>query len=118
MNLAAALTSIQDWEGAIQAHLDALSINGNLFGVRSDLGNIFKSLGRLDEAEVCRVQSFKLSSFAPFLYLSQTFFYPNPDSVIQFVRPYTFQYAGRVFLLLQFCDVTLKKLSLYDVIDF
>lgn len=90
MNLAAALTSIQDWEGAIQAHLDALSINGNLFGVRSDLGNIFKSLGRLDEAEVCRVQSFKLSSFAPFLYLSQTFLYPNPDSVIQFVRPLKF----------------------------
>jgi protein O-GlcNAc transferase len=51
VNLAAALTSIQEWEGAIQAHLDALSINGNLFGVRSDLGNIFKSLGRLDEAE-------------------------------------------------------------------
>ena len=53
VNLAAALTSIQDWEGAIQAHRDALNINGNLFGVRSDLGNIFKSLGRLDEAEVC-----------------------------------------------------------------
>ena len=63
VNLAAALTSIQDWEGAIQAHLDALSINGNLFGVRSDLGNIFKSLGRLDEAEVCRVESFKFSLF-------------------------------------------------------
>ena len=56
MNLAAALTSIQEWEGAIQAHLDALSINGNLFGVRSDLGNIFKSLGRLDEAEVCTIK--------------------------------------------------------------
>jgi protein O-GlcNAc transferase len=55
VNLAAALTSIQEWEGAIQAHLDALSINGNLFGVRSDLGNIFKSLGRLDEAEVCKI---------------------------------------------------------------
>ena len=55
VNLAAALTSIQDWEGAIQAHRDALNINGNLFGVRSDLGNIFKSLGRLDEAEVCNL---------------------------------------------------------------
>ena len=52
--MAAALTSIGDSEGAIQAHLDALAINPNLYGVRSDLGNIFKSLGRLDEAEVCK----------------------------------------------------------------
>ena len=69
MNLAAALTSIQDWEGAIQAHLDALSINGNLFGVRSDLGNIFKSLGRLDEAEVCRVNICGIiTTFLPFFF--------------------------------------------------
>jgi len=52
VNLAAALTSIQDYEGAIKAHMEALHINPNLYGVRSDLGNIFKSLGRLEEAEV------------------------------------------------------------------
>lgn len=52
VNLAAALTSIQDYEGAIKAHMEALQINPNLYGVRSDLGNIFKSLGRLEEAEV------------------------------------------------------------------
>jgi hypothetical protein len=32
--------------------MEALQINPNLYGVRSDLGNIFKSLGRLEEAEV------------------------------------------------------------------
>jgi protein O-GlcNAc transferase len=55
VNLAAALTSINDSEGAIKAHIDALTINQNLYGVRSDLGNIFKSLGRLDDAEVCNL---------------------------------------------------------------
>jgi protein O-GlcNAc transferase len=70
VNLAAALTSIQDFEGAIQAHLDALSINQHLYGVRSDLGNIFKSLGRLDEAEVCNLRHLcDRNPYPPYPYL-------------------------------------------------
>ncbi|CAG0885402.1 unnamed protein product [Darwinula stevensoni] len=51
INLAAALVSAGDLEGAVQAYVSALQYNPDLYCVRSDLGNLLKALGRLDEAK-------------------------------------------------------------------
>jgi len=52
INLAAALVAAGDMEGAVQAYVSALQYNPDLYCVRSDLGNLLKALGRLDEAKV------------------------------------------------------------------
>jgi protein O-GlcNAc transferase len=52
INLAAALVSAGDMEQAVQAYVTALQYNPELYCVRSDLGNLLKALGRLDEAKV------------------------------------------------------------------
>lgn len=72
INLAAALVAAGDTEQAVQAYITALQYNPvgftfficfwcfmfefllqDLYCVRSDLGNLLKALGRLDEAKVC-----------------------------------------------------------------
>ena len=45
INLAAALVSATDMEGAVHAYLSALQCNPDLYAVRSDLGNLLKALG-------------------------------------------------------------------------
>lgn len=52
INLAAALVAAGDMEQAVQAYITALQYNPDLYCVRSDLGNLLKALGRLDEAKV------------------------------------------------------------------
>lgn len=52
INLAAALVAAGDMEQAVQAYVTALQYNSDLYCVRSDLGNLLKALGRLDEAKV------------------------------------------------------------------
>ncbi|KAB0795729.1 hypothetical protein PPYR_09790 [Photinus pyralis] len=52
INLAAALVAAGDMEQAVQAYITALQYNPELYCVRSDLGNLLKALGRLDEAKV------------------------------------------------------------------
>lgn len=52
INLAAALVAAGDMEQAVQAYVTALQYNPELYCVRSDLGNLLKALGRLDEAKV------------------------------------------------------------------
>ena len=70
INLAAALVAAGDMEGAVQAYVSSLQYNPvsrdlwqqiseltfpplqDLYCVRSDLGNLLKALGRLDEAKV------------------------------------------------------------------
>lgn len=52
INLAAALVAAGDMEGAVQAYVSALQYNPDLYCVRSDLGNLLKALGRLDEAKI------------------------------------------------------------------
>merc|ERR1712142_966609 len=52
INLAAALVTAGDLEGAVHAYFSALQINPDLYCVRSDLGNLLKALGRLEEAKV------------------------------------------------------------------
>jgi protein O-GlcNAc transferase len=52
INLAAALVASRDMEQAVQAYVTALQYNPDLYCVRSDLGNLLKALGRLDEAKV------------------------------------------------------------------
>lgn len=52
INLAAALVAAGDMEQAVQAYVTALQYNPDLYCVRSDLGNLLKALGRLDEAKV------------------------------------------------------------------
>ncbi|XP_031346340.1 UDP-N-acetylglucosamine--peptide N-acetylglucosaminyltransferase 110 kDa subunit-like isoform X3 [Photinus pyralis] len=54
INLAAALVAAGDMEQAVQAYITALQYNPELYCVRSDLGNLLKALGRLDEAKVYR----------------------------------------------------------------
>lgn len=44
-------------EQEVQAYLSALHYNPDLYCVRSDLGNIFKALGRLDEAKACYLKA-------------------------------------------------------------
>lgn len=51
INLAAALVAARDMEQAVQAYVTALQYNPDLYCVRSDLGNLLKALGRLDEAK-------------------------------------------------------------------
>uniref|UniRef100_A0A1B6C170 Uncharacterized protein n=2 Tax=Clastoptera arizonana TaxID=38151 RepID=A0A1B6C170_9HEMI len=51
INLAAALVAAGDMEQAVQAYVTALQYNPDLYCVRSDLGNLLKALGRLDEAK-------------------------------------------------------------------
>jgi len=51
INLAAALVAAGDMEGAVQAYVSSLQYNPDLYCVRSDLGNLLKALGRLDEAK-------------------------------------------------------------------
>uniref|UniRef100_A0A8C1YIU2 UDP-N-acetylglucosamine--peptide N-acetylglucosaminyltransferase 110 kDa subunit n=1 Tax=Cyprinus carpio TaxID=7962 RepID=A0A8C1YIU2_CYPCA len=60
INLAAALVAAGDMEGAVQAYVSALQYNPDLYCVRSDLGNLLKALGRLEEAKVC----LNMSAFA------------------------------------------------------
>lgn len=57
INLAAALVAAGDMEGAVQAYVSALQYNPDLYCVRSDLGNLLKALGRLDEAKVKKSSS-------------------------------------------------------------
>lgn len=52
INLAAALVAAGDMEGAVSAYVTALNYNPDLYCVRSDLGNLLKALGRLDDAKV------------------------------------------------------------------
>ena len=70
INLAAALVAAGDMEGAVQSYVSSLQYNPvsrnivpslevterhlfqDLYCVRSDLGNLLKALGRLDEAKV------------------------------------------------------------------
>jgi len=52
INLAAALVTAGDLEGAVHSYFSALQINPELYCVRSDLGNLLKALGRLEEAKV------------------------------------------------------------------
>nr|CAX75350.1 O-glycosyltransferase [Schistosoma japonicum] len=54
INLAAALVAAGDMESAVNAYATALQYNPDLYCVRSDLGNLLKALGRLDEAKVRR----------------------------------------------------------------
>lgn len=44
-------------EQAIQSYLSALHYNPDLYCVRSDLGNLYKALGRLDEAKACYLKA-------------------------------------------------------------
>lgn len=60
INLAAALVAANDMEQAVQAYVSALQYNPkaeDLYCVRSDLGNLLKALGRLDEAKMLRLYS-------------------------------------------------------------
>ncbi|XP_033116202.1 UDP-N-acetylglucosamine--peptide N-acetylglucosaminyltransferase 110 kDa subunit-like isoform X1 [Anneissia japonica] len=61
INLAAALVQAGDMEGAVQAYMTALQYNPvsmkDLYCVRSDLGNLLKALGRLDEAKACYLKA-------------------------------------------------------------
>ncbi|CAH1267037.1 UDP-N-acetylglucosamine--peptide N-acetylglucosaminyltransferase 110 kDa subunit-like isoform X2 [Branchiostoma lanceolatum] len=60
INLAAALVTAGDMEGAVQAYCQALQYNpvsSDLYCVRSDLGNLLKALGRLDEAKACYLKA-------------------------------------------------------------
>lgn len=59
INLAAALVAAGDMEGAVQAYVSALQYNPDLYCVRSDLGNLLKALGRLDEAKIRKKRSGK-----------------------------------------------------------
>merc|ERR1719325_153210 len=59
INLAAALVAAGDMEGAVQAYVSALQYNPDLYCVRSDLGNLLKALGRLDEAKIPKKRSEK-----------------------------------------------------------
>ncbi|KAF6777466.1 hypothetical protein AHF37_03090 [Paragonimus kellicotti] len=52
INLAAALVAAGDMESAVNAYATALQYNPDLYCVRSDLGNLLKALGRLNEAKV------------------------------------------------------------------
>jgi tetratricopeptide (TPR) repeat protein len=52
VNLAAALVAALDLDGAVQAYVTALHFNPELYYVRSDLGNLLKAQGRLEEAKV------------------------------------------------------------------
>jgi len=54
INLAAALVAAGDMEGAVQAYVSSLQYNPDLYCVRSDLGNLLKALGRLDEAKMAQ----------------------------------------------------------------
>lgn len=68
INLAAALVAAGDMEGAVQAYVSALQYNHDLYCVRSDLGNLLKALGRLEEAKVYyRGSAFVLLYFILFL---------------------------------------------------
>nr|XP_029500743.1 UDP-N-acetylglucosamine--peptide N-acetylglucosaminyltransferase 110 kDa subunit-like [Oncorhynchus nerka] len=44
-------------EGAVQAYVSALQYNPDLYCVRSDLGNLLKALGRLEEAKACYLKA-------------------------------------------------------------
>ena len=57
INLAAALVASGDMEGAVEAYVSALRHNPDLYCVRSDLGNLLKALGRLDEAKSCYLKA-------------------------------------------------------------
>ncbi|XP_050039299.1 UDP-N-acetylglucosamine--peptide N-acetylglucosaminyltransferase 110 kDa subunit isoform X3 [Dermacentor andersoni] len=59
INLAAALVAAGDMEQAVQAYVSALQYNPfqDLYCVRSDLGNLLKALGRLDEAKACYLKA-------------------------------------------------------------
>ncbi|CAL4122228.1 unnamed protein product, partial [Meganyctiphanes norvegica] len=64
INLAAALVAANDMEQAVQAYVSALQYNPiggdqgqDLYCVRSDLGNLLKALGRLDEAKACYLKA-------------------------------------------------------------
>ena len=52
INLAAALVAGGDLDSAVGAYLNALQYNPDLYCVRSDLGNLLKAMGRLEEAKV------------------------------------------------------------------
>lgn len=105
INLAAALVAAGDMEGAVQAYVSALQYNPvsgratkkrrhglnfsrqvqnyivyfcsqDLYCVRSDLGNLLKALGRLEEAKVCHngVTLIWLSSVSLFAFFFSSLF--------------------------------------------
>ncbi|KAK0418691.1 hypothetical protein QR680_013716 [Steinernema hermaphroditum] len=51
INLAAALVAHSDLQAAVEAYISALQYNPELYCVRSDLGNLLKAMGRLEEAK-------------------------------------------------------------------
>ncbi|TKR57917.1 hypothetical protein L596_030557 [Steinernema carpocapsae] len=51
INLAAALVANSDLQSAVDAYISALQYNQDLYCVRSDLGNLLKAMGRLEEAK-------------------------------------------------------------------
>ncbi|KAJ1350657.1 hypothetical protein KIN20_006498 [Parelaphostrongylus tenuis] len=51
INLAAALVAAGDLDQAVAAYLSALNYNPELYCVRSDLGNLLKAMGRLEDAK-------------------------------------------------------------------
>ncbi|VDN07043.1 unnamed protein product [Thelazia callipaeda] len=52
INLAAALVATGDLDQAVNAYVSALQYNPDLYCVRSDLGNLLKAMGRLEDAKV------------------------------------------------------------------
>ncbi|MCP9259053.1 hypothetical protein DINM_002031 [Dirofilaria immitis] len=61
INLAAALVATGDLDQAVNAYVSALQYNPDLYCVRSDLGNLLKAMGRLEDAK----PSLNLSSLYP-----------------------------------------------------
>ncbi|OZC11407.1 tetratricopeptide repeat protein [Onchocerca flexuosa] len=51
INLAAALVATGDLDQAVNAYVSALQYNPDLYCVRSDLGNLLKAMGRLEDAK-------------------------------------------------------------------
>lgn len=77
INLAAALVAANDMEQAVQAYVSALQYNPDLYCVRSDLGNLLKALGRLDEAKMLRLSRCQSSSAEALLLLMEVLCFPS-----------------------------------------
>ena len=100
INLAAALVAAGDMEGAVQSYVSSLQYNPvsrnstpsltsgskryylqDLYCVRSDLGNLLKALGRLDEAKVGQI-------FA----CSSTSLKAETEETVSFIQTYVLRY--------------------------
>lgn len=82
INLAAALVAAGDMEGAVQSYVSSLQYNPDLYCVRSDLGNLLKALGRLDEAKVGQI-------FA----CSSTSLKAETEETVSFIQTYVLRYV-------------------------